>query len=377
MYAAAELKGERGYLGYVLRGCGTDSLTAQYLPTLPNNSKRLGVATTAMKYVYGLGNFLLTALVLLVSVLLLNSYKKGPTTTVRRDYSEQSLFHNYGIFWGCVTVSFLGNALMSVHGILVVRYLYTSGVTLFMVSGWLIVVQILVGITASLVISIFYGRKFNFSVPSTFLLPFVILCCNRAKETSEKVVRCLSIWSLLLFLFHVCFRANYVFLALLGRPATVISTTLLYIFAVFQLVHLLAIFFTIAKAKKKKQGTTRVTSFVYELAQALAFLVLFATAVCFGTLIGFAGILANYRTVMNSPYSTLSVLIAPTFFAAFGWALRKVGSQWLKTAQSPGAADPEVIKLKPLLQKDGAVINVASEPMVPGRMHKLTSWLML
>ena len=165
------------------------------------------------------------------------------------------------------------------------------------------------------------------------------------------------------------------FLALLGRPATVVSAALLYIFAVFYTVHLLAIFFTIAKAKKKQQRRTKFTSAVYELAQALAFLVLFTTAVCFGTLIGFAAVLANYRMVMNSPYSTLYPLIAPTMFVAFGWALRKGGFQWLKTVKLADAAEESV--QVPLQQEEGAIIDVDSDTMVRGRMHTLLSWLVL
>ena len=347
-------------------------MTTVYHPTLPDNDQLLQTASTTMARVYNVGNFFLIVLMILVSVLFLHSYKKDGATG---DYSVQSTLDNYGIFWGCVTVSFLGNALLNAQAMLVVSYHLTSEVPAFIASGCIVLAQLVAGKSASLMIAIFYGRKFNFSIPSTFLLPFVILCCNRAKEKSEKVVRCLSIWSLLSFLFHVCARASYVFLALLGRPATVISATLLYIFAVFQLVHLLAIFFTIAKAMKKQQRKRKVASFVYELAQALAFLVLFATAVCFGTLIGFAGVLANYRTVMNSPYSTLSPLIAPTIFAIFGWVLRKVGLQWLKTVQSREAVEGTEQEL--LLKEESVIVNVDREPMVQGKFQKLRSWLML
>ena len=87
----------------------------------------------------------------------------------------------------------------------------------------------------------------------------------------------------------------------------------------------------------------------HELAQVLVFLVLFMTAVCFGSLIGFARVLANYRTVLNSPYSTVSALDAPAFLLALGWALRQIGFQWLKSVTSP---DEEAPLLKvPLLQE--------------------------
>ena len=374
MYAATQLKGERGYLGYVLRGCGTEPMTTVYHPTLPGNNQFLKIASINMAHVYNIGNVFLIVLMLLMSVMFLHSYKED-RATMKSDHSVPSTLDNYGIFWGCVTVSFLGNALLNAQAMLVVSYQLTSAVPEFITSGCIVLAQLVVGISASMVVAIFYGRKFNFSVPSIFLLPFVILCCNRAKETSEKVVRCLSIWSILTFLFHVCVRASFVFLALLGRPATVISATLLYILTVFNMVHLLAIFFTIAKAMKRQQQKRKIASVVYELAQALAFLVLFATAVCFGSLIGFAGILANYRTVMNSPYSTISALIAPTFFAVFGWVLRKVGLQWLKTVQSREAAEGTEQEL--LLPEESVIVNLDREPMVQGKFQKLRSWLIL
>ena len=356
----------------MLRGCGTDPRSTLYRPTLPNNCKFLVMVSTAMKYVYGVGNFCLTVLILLVGVPLLRSYMEGPAMT-RSDNTVQSLLDNYGIFWGCVTVSFWGDVILTVHGVFAVKYFLISGAPGFIVSGWLVVALLVWGIFVSLTVAIYYGRKSNFSIPAIFLLPFAVLCCNRAKETSKKIVQCLSIWSLLLFLLHICVRASFVFLALLGRPATVISTTLLYIFALFYLVHLLAVFFTIAKSKKKQKWRTKVSSAVYELAQALAFLVLFATAVCFGTLIGFAGILANYRTVMNSPYSTLSALIAPITFAAFGWALRKVGFQWLKTVKGPDAAEES--EQVPFLQEEDVIINVDGDQLVRGRRRMLMNWM--
>ena len=175
-------------------------------------------------------------------------------------------------------------------------------------------------------------------------------------------MRCLSIWNLLLFLLHICCRASFVFLAMLGRPPTVISTTLLYILAVFYSVNLLAILFAFTKAKKKQPCRAKVTSIFRELAQVLVFLVLFMTAVCFGSLIGFAGVLANYRTVLNSPYSTVSALIAPTFLLALGWALRQIGFQWLKSVKSSNEEAP-LLKVPSLQEVNSreCAINIDSE----------------
>ena len=148
----------------MLRGCGTDPRSTLYLATLPNNNKLLEVVSIAMKYVYGAGNYFLTALILLVSVPLLRSYMESPAMT-RSDNTVQSLLDNYGTCWGCVTVSFGGNAILTVHGVFILKYLLTSGVPGFIVSGWLVMAHQVLGILVTLTVAIYYVRKFNFYHP--------------------------------------------------------------------------------------------------------------------------------------------------------------------------------------------------------------------
>ena len=75
-------------------------------------------------------------------------------------------------------------------------------------------------------------------------LPFTFRCLILQSCERDKWEDCLSIWSLLLFILHVCYCASFIFLALLARPPIVISTALLCIFTAFYSVHLLAILFT-------------------------------------------------------------------------------------------------------------------------------------
>ena len=102
----------------------------------------------------------------------------------------------------------------------------SSGVATHIRAGCMVLGLLVFGKSVTPIVAIYYGRKFSFAIPSLFPLPFAILCCcNGAHEMSKKIVRCLSIWNLLLFLLHICCRTSGVFLALLGRPPTVISTT--------------------------------------------------------------------------------------------------------------------------------------------------------
>ena len=378
-YAAAQTSSEGGYLGYVLRGCHTGPQET-YSVTLHNDRKWLNVLASVMLSVYTVGNIFLIVLVLLVSVQFLR--KQGSTLASSHDDSTaKSSFSNYGIFWGGVTVSFLGNFLMTVFTLMTEIVNLSSGVHVN--TGWMVLSQLVFGTSAALIGAIYHGRKLSFAIPSIFLLPFAILfscCCNGAHEISKKIVWCLAIWNLLSFLLHICCHASFVFLALLGRPPTVISATLLYVLTIFYSVHLLAILFAFTKAKKKQPWRTKVTSIFRELAQVLVFLVIFVTAACFASPIGFAGVLANYRTVLNSPYSTVSALIAPTFLLAFGWALRKIGSQWLKSVTGPDELAVTEQLQEPLLQegnsRDSAVSNEDSEQRVRERHSTLLSAIM-
>ncbi len=205
--------------------------------------------------------------------------------------------------------------------------------------------------TGALTVAIYYGVKLDLYIPSIFLLPFIIFFCNRAQLVSRKLVQILSLCSLIVFLLHILCRASYIFLSLLARPTVVISTSLLYIFAAFYTVHFMAILFTTSKLRKKAwKKHKRIPTIVIDLVQTLTLLFIFATALCFGLVIGAAGAFANYGTNRNSPYPTLSNLVTPLALAVFGWILRKIGSQWLQY-NAIASADEEVNTNEfPLLQ---------------------------
>ena len=342
-YAARQISGEHGHLGYVLRGCrdGPEKLSL-VTTTLLNNNKKLEIVSRTMVYVYFGGNTFLIILVLLISVLFL--HKKGHTISSSK---SQSSFENYGLFWGCVSVSGVGNVLMTAHAVIMAEIHLESGDNGFIVSGETVIIQLVFAIFVSLIIAIYYGRKLNLEIPSIFILPFSILSCNCANETVKKIVQCLSFWNLLMFLLHASCRACFVFLALLSRPTIVISATLVYIFSLFYTVHLLAIIFAFAKAKKKQHWKTKFSSIIIELVQILVFVIICATATCFGLIIGYIGVLASYGAVISSPHHVLSTLLVPSTLVAFGWTLRKIGSQWMETFVSPNPAKED--EQKPLL----------------------------
>ena len=344
-YAAAHITGVQGSLGYVLKGCGVSIMTTLLPTTQHNNKQGLQTRSMAMVGIYLAGNIFEILLVLIVGAMFLHS--KGHSIAIVSN--AQPSYDNYGLFWGCVVLSVVGNVFMTVHSILIFQLNLASGVRELIILGCVLVAQLVFGMSTSLLVAIHYGSKLDLSIPSIFSLPFGILFCNRAKQINKKIVQCLSLWSLLLFLVHVLYRASFVFLALLARPSSVVPTSLMYLFAGFCTVHFLAIIFTSTKMKKREQWKKHIPAIVIDLVQTLVFTFTFATALCFGLVIGAAGALANYGSVQNSPYPTLSTLVTPLALAAFGWTLRKVGAQWLKLCIGPSA--PKLVgEQDPLLQ---------------------------
>ena len=128
------------------------------------------------------GSTLQIVVMLLLCAHFLHNCKKGSNNTVL------SSFNNYGLFWGCVTVSFLGNVLLTAHGIIITHLHLTSGVPKLIAGGWITLAQLVFATIASLLIAIYYGRNLNFMIPFVFLLPFAILCCNHTKEAGKKIV---------------------------------------------------------------------------------------------------------------------------------------------------------------------------------------------
>ena len=193
LYAADQLSSERGYLGYVLRGCHTDPQKTVYTVTLHNDKKWLNISAIVMLSVYAVGNFFLIILVLLVSVQFLR--KQGSTlASSHNDSTAKSSFNNYGIFWGCVTVSFLGNVLTTVLTLMTEIVHLSSSALAHINTGWIVLGLLVLIMSTTLIVAIYHGRKLSFAIPSIFLLPFAILCCcNGAHEISKKIVRCLSI----------------------------------------------------------------------------------------------------------------------------------------------------------------------------------------
>ena len=179
LYAAAQISSERGYLGYVLCGCYIDPRKTVYYITLRNDEQWLEISASTVLFVHIVGIYFVIVLILLVRVQFLR--KHGSTLASSHDDSTaKSSFSNYGIFWGCVTVSFLGNVLMTIFKLLTEIVHLSSGVPKYIEAGCLSLGAFWFGASTTLIVAIYHGRKLSFAIPSLFLLPFAIFAVAMA-----------------------------------------------------------------------------------------------------------------------------------------------------------------------------------------------------
>ena len=238
-------------------------------------------------------------------------------------------FDNYGLFWGCVVLSILGNILLTWHAVAIIRPYVTSDAYELHAVGWIVLTQALIAIFLPLILAIYFGIKLDQSIPFAMFL-LAPLCCNCAKRIRRKAVQCFSLWNLIMCILHVLGRVGMVGLALLALPPTVLFTLLIYLVAVVCTLQFLAILFTFCKMEKKSSPILR-------LCQVLAFTLLFFAVLCFGLLISAIGALANYGTLRISLYSVFSIIVTPPVAAAIVWTLRRTGALWLRSIERGNA----------------------------------------
>ena len=82
-YAAQHISGEQGYLGYVLKGCGSKAMTTLLATTQPNSKHEMQQLSMAMIIFYLAGNVFQILLAVIVGALFLHS--KGHTLAVVND----------------------------------------------------------------------------------------------------------------------------------------------------------------------------------------------------------------------------------------------------------------------------------------------------
>ena len=322
------------HLGYVLRGCGEK---LEHTTLLPVNIKNRNQWTpTEFKVFFGIylaGIVFQLILFLFFCKLILHS-KLEAIANATRAPSHKS----YGLFWGCATVSFVGNICIAANSIAIIHTCIAAGVKN---EGKLLVAAgsaqaVFQGITLIVLfgMAVFYGRRVNIPTPAVYQwIMHILLCCQ--KVMARKAMQVLALWNMSIFLAYTLGHADFVLLAFFAQPARVISASVGYVFAIFCCVHLLAAIFMLSKPQNLSGHRSALSAFLSTLVQAVMFTVLFAAALCFGLVICAAGVVA-YESHQGSPFPILSIVTTPILVVFVGWVLRKVAARWLAMHQPQG-----------------------------------------
>ena len=342
-------------MGYVLRGCGDDIMTTLLNATLPNNDPGMEeLSVMSMKY-YFMGNTML--IIAVISVCTVVVQVSGPIAAfLNHDTgtnTTQPLYGIYGLFWGCVIVSAVGNILLSLHTIWIAALYLNYGDRELVYVGWVVLSQVVLG-TLAVSLAIFFGRKLQFPIPVIFsYLCFLCTCCcnkEHALQKTEKIVQCLSLWSLLLFTVQLACNMSFVFLALLARPTTVISTLAMYLIFASYCIHLWAGIFAVIK-ERQPALEKRTTSFRRRLFQTwkvfMMFISLCGATIFFGILVTAANTYGRGRDSINA---VLSTVITNMALGGITLAGHKVGSVWVTTVFPPSSTS-EANEHTPLLER--------------------------
>ena len=354
----------RNDLGFVRRQCG--GVIVSTMRDGRRDMDRIGVSLIVLLAV---GVFIIAALLLIISAVVLR--KRFPTMVKR---SQQATYNHYGLFWGATIVSGLVNNLILAAQVVNFKRFVDSGVpehlAIFAVECAFIALIVFCNLILALVLTA--GNAFN--APDLFVCLLAPLCCGSSQK-ARYALTALSLWVMLVAAHAITAHSFFVFLALLASPEEVILKAILYVFALFCSIHLLAVLFTIGKIKKKanKSILKRVAAAV---GQGISFTLLMAGSMCLGILITAAGQLETFSPNLGSTLTTLSRFMSPILLSLVGWSLRSISTKWLKHMQADQPAEtpldeiPPATKPSPLRRRYSTRIHELVSPLMVITTHK-------
>ena len=271
------------------------------------------------------GIFFQIAFVWIMSaVLLKTSFKEYSPKTFSYTYDA------YGMFWGTSTtaVVFLG----VVYGIttdLSFGY-FTKNFTL---NGpvWyglytLLVVLIVIPVL-ELPVAIYIARKATVAVPGIFKYPATLLCCGR-KRRAECFVTTLALWVDLVALQLVLLQAAIIVFVISAAPFAIITNVILVVLALFCLVNIFSLLFTIfshlcTPADQRVHSSSMVL-------RAVVVLPLLFMIMCYGVVVTAMGSVTNMDAKKNNIFSFINSATTPILLCMVGIFLKRFISTWLK-----------------------------------------------
>ena len=335
-----------------------------------NNDEAMDRTSMSMLVLLGVGISIIATLLLIISAVVL---RKHLPAMARR--SQQATYNHYGLFWGSATVSWLVDGLILTVQAFNLKALLLINVPLqqaaFAVECSFTLLVLFCNLMLALVLTV--GNSFN--TPDLLLCLVAPLCCGSSRR-ARYVLTALSLWVMLVAVHSLAAHSFFVFLALLASPEEVILKAILYVFALFCSVHLLAVLYTIGKIKRNPNKST-VKRVVEAVGQGVAFTLLMAGSMCIGILITAAGQLETFNPNLGSTLSTLSRFMSPVLLSLVGWSLKSLSNKWLKHMQTGEVVETPMEEMEPVIKPDRGKEAQPRRQSYSSRINELVSPLVV
>ena len=308
------------HLGFVIQKCNGHRIT-----TMKNNGKEIEMFIDALIVILVMGIYAIG--MLLFSILVAVLRQQLPAIASQ---SHDNTYHHYGLIWGIAITSTIVNVLILTNDTLIVKNSLERKTKhqYFVPVNAVIYFPLL--FISNFIFSVIITKDINMNVPGLFAIFVSPLLCGNAHRVNH-IISTVALWSILIAIQLLAAHSYFIILALLAEPEEVICMVILYTFAIFCSIHLIAVIFTIGKIHGAQRPT--VGSILHGIGQGLACTLLMVAALCIGFLITSAGELESFSPNSNSTYNTIHRFISPIILGLVGWSINSASKKWLEQIQ--------------------------------------------
>ena len=308
------------HLGFVIQECKEQRIT-----TMMNNGREIETFIDALIVILVIGIYAIG--ILLFSILVAVLRQQLPAIV---NQSHDNTYNHYGLIWGIAITSTFVNVLILTNDILIVKNSIEREIKhpyFILVNAAIYFSLMFIG---NFIFSVIITKNINMNVPGLFVIFVSPLLCGNTQRVNH-IISTVVLWSILIAIQLLAAHSIFIILALLAEPEEVICMVILYTFAIFCSIHLIAVIFTLGKIHVVQKPT--VGSILQGIGQGLAFTLLMVAALCIGFLITSAGELESFSPKSNSTYNTIHRFISPILLGLVGWSINSASRKWLKQIQ--------------------------------------------
>lgn len=307
-------------LGFVIRQCNGQRVT-----TLTDNRMEIENFITSLMVILTVGIYAIQILVFSVLAVMM---RRQMADIVRE--SQDNSYNHYGLPWGIAVTSLLISCVIVTLDVTIVKEnlqrktIYANFIPINAAIYFPVV------FAANIILSVITAKGHNTNVPGLFTIILAIFVCGNI-SLAKYLATVIGLWSTVTAIQLFVLHSFFIFLALLAEPEEVICMVILYLFAIFCSIHLLAVIFTLIKIHRTQKHTVR--RILRGIGYGLAFTLLMIGALCIGFLITSAGEMESFSPNSSTTYSTIHRFISPVILGFVGWSINGASKKWLEQMQ--------------------------------------------